>query len=146
MVISVESVGGYAKTVTASCGTGLPSGVVCAFLPTSLTFTGQNNTLTTTLSLATTRLASERTHPDGTALAGFFWMTALIGLIGISGEKLRKRLTGVICLLAVIGLAALSGCGSSDFAETAPGTYTVPVNVSDGSATASVTVTVTITP
>jgi hypothetical protein len=144
MAISVASVGGYAKTVTASCGSGLPSGLVCAFLPASLTFTGQNNTLSTTLSLATTLLAGERPHRDGSALAGGFWVAGLLGLLGLSRSKLRRRLPGAICLLVLVGLAGLSGCGSSHIAETAPGTYTVPVMVSDGTATASVTVTVII--
>jgi hypothetical protein len=144
MVISVASVGGYAKTVTASCGSGLPSGVVCAFSPKSLTFTGQNNTLTTTLSVTTSLFASADTHRDGTAMAGIFWMAGLLGLFGISKRKLRERLPGLICLLILVGVTGLSGCGSTPSVNATPGTYTVPVTVSDGTATASATVTVII--
>jgi hypothetical protein len=144
MVISVASVGGYAKTVTASCGGGLPGGVTCGFSPTSLTFTGQNNTLTTTLSVATSLFASTDTHRDGTAMAGVFWMAGLLGLWGISRRKLRKRVPGLICLLVLVGLAGLSGCGSTHTVTATPGSYSVPVTVSDGTTAASVTVTVII--
>jgi hypothetical protein len=144
MQISVNSVGGYAKTVTASCGGGLPNGLVCAFLPASLTFTGQNNTLTTTLNLTTTLLANGGAHRDGTAMAGVFWMAGLLGLIVSSRKRLRQRLPGLICLLVLVSIAGIGGCGSSHIAETAPGTYTVPVTVSDGTSAASVTVTVII--
>jgi hypothetical protein len=143
MVISVASAGGYAKTVTASCGSGLPSGVVCSFSPASLTFTGQNNTLTTTLSVTTSLFARADTHRDGTAMAGVFWMAGLLGLWGISRRKLRGRLPGLICLLVLVG-AGLSGCGSTNTFTATPGSYTVPLTVSDGTVTSSATVTVII--
>lgn len=140
VVLTLTSVGGYAGTVSLSCGT-LPTYVSCGFVPKTITFTGTNTSQTSTLSVATTKGAvlAGLTPPNGLGgriSAGLgLWLPdgVMCGLLMLFRVRRSTRLMrlALLSVLALAGMQALTGCGNAP--ETTPaGSYTVPIQLTDG--------------
>lgn len=154
LVLTVSTVGGYAKTLTPSCGS-LPAGVSCDFTPSALVFTGTNSTQTlavtvTTVSMAS--LSSDQRPRQGAEIyaAAILWLPGVLaGVIGLRRKRAWKRWQGMMRLLVLFsGLAAvgaLAGCGGIPEVAGPLGTINVPVTLTDGSTATTVNLTVTIT-
>jgi hypothetical protein len=140
---TVSPVGGYAGTVSFSCGT-LPSQAACSFSPASVTPSG-GSPASTTMTL-TTAVSSAMLNPErrsGPSLppwlpAGGLAMAGGIGLVFTSKKiwRLNQQLRGVCWALLLASLSLLaSGCGGGgNSSPSSPGTpagsYTVSVNAS----------------
>jgi hypothetical protein len=145
---------GYAGSVEFSCIC-LPSKATCTFQPSSVTFTGSNNSTAVTMTISTSALAhleSPRPLPAyrrTTLVAGLFWIPCLFGTM-LPGRKLvfRARIQTMILLflLCVLG-SALTACGtspSSSPTQTPAGSSTVQV-IATGAAGLSQTTNVILT-
>jgi phospholipase/lecithinase/hemolysin len=149
--VFVTSVGGFAGTVALSCGA-LPANTRCVLSNTSLTFTGTNTALTTSLEIYGSTSASllQPARPGtSSALRGILACT-LLPLFGLAAFRRRFRrspLRRIALLLMLFGATAfgLSGCGSNSSANKAtPGAYTVPITATSGTATSTANLTVVI--
>ncbi len=148
--ITAVSAGGYAGVLTLACGT-LPAHLSCSFSTTTLTLaaTGTANP-SATLTIATNAMAALRLPSrPGAWSAPEVFSASLLGpglasLLLLARRRRRLGLDGlrfgtVLLLLLSAGAAVgLAGCGSSSNNNAAPGTYTVPVNVTPASGTAQV--------
>jgi len=123
--IASTASGGFNDPISLSC-TGLPTGVTCAFSPTSITPGGAGAQLTISV-------GSSYVPPNPYTMFGSF-----LGL-GLLGAVVSRRLThsrwpwaagGMVVVLALL-LAAI-GCGSSSNGRTAPGTTIMVVGTSGG--------------
>jgi hypothetical protein len=147
IVITGTPVGGYTGTVTFACGT-LPTGASCLFAPASLNFTGNNTAAGTTLTFGTaTTVAALESLPSRSTMSPVFAALLLLPL----GFKLRRKLmrSGVLLsLLVLASVVGLGGCSSSPKSPTpvttAPGTYTVPVTITAGTAVSTLNVSVIV--
>jgi hypothetical protein len=153
VVLTATSVGGYAGTLTASCGTA-PPGVLCSFAPSSLVFTGTNTSQTMNVTITSTANASLNPLRLGggnsTMLAMMLWLPgSLVGLIGLRRRKTFKRWQQAALLVLVlcgslIGIGGLTSCDGK-FNTAAPyGTFNLPITVTDGTTPYTVPVTVSI--
>jgi hypothetical protein len=138
LTITLTPTGGYTGTVSFTCGT-LPTNASCTFAPTSVVITSSTTTATDTLTVNTTTAtkAAMLSAPVffGRRSAALFAVTlGLPGLVffGFKGRKpLHRLLILALFCVAILGLGALSGCGSSANSTTVkPGSYTVPVVLS----------------
>jgi hypothetical protein len=154
IVITVTPVGGFAGTLSFSCGT-LPSQAACVFSPKTLTFTAasskaQSSTLTFSTSVAAEALLQHAPRRPGAPFAPVILTAFLLLPLAFNRRvrRVRHSLTSwSLVLFAVLSLAAVAGvtgCGSNGPATTPAGTYTVPVTVSGGATTASVNLSITV--
>ena len=138
--VSVSAVGGFSGTVSFACGT-LPAHFSCTFTPASGTLNATTPTGSVSLNIGTARsatssLLSPFKRGDETMLA--FLVLPFGGLLGFAGTRRRGRRS--LPLLVLLGLlsagaaAGLSGCAAENI-TAAPGTYTIPVNVTAAGAT-----------
>jgi hypothetical protein len=150
MMLSVTPIAGYSGTVTFSCGT-LPSGVTCSFAPASVT-PANGMASTSTLTIATTAPTTAMMRGIGGPLQGIAWAGMIC--LAFSPRRLwrsNRRLmrSGMLLVLLMSGLMALSGCSSGSPATTTPGTpkgtQTITVSVADLAGGPSHTTTVQIT-
>jgi hypothetical protein len=150
IVFSVTPVGGYSGTVKFSCGT-LPSGVTCSFTPASVT-PANGTAATTTLSVATTAPSTAMMQRIVGPIQGIAW-AGMICLAFSPTRQWRSSLRfmsyGVLLILLMSGLMALSGCSSGSPTITSPGTpkgtQTITVSIADEPGGQSHTVPVQIT-
>jgi hypothetical protein len=152
--ITISTVGGYSGTITASCGGGLPAGVTCNFNPSSVIFSGANNTQTMTLYITTSTMtgALRDARPFGTPgslMAMMLWLPGSIaGLFGLRRRSALQRWQKMSLLVLVlcgglIGMSSMMGCSGST--TSAPfGTFNVPVTVTDGTTATPITITVSV--
>ena len=140
-------------SVTFACGAA-PQHTTCMFNPSTLTFAASSAPQTTTLTFATNTAALELphnpfSHTRGIAEAVAAWLFLPLGLMGLTRRR-RGGLTSrmgllLLLILASVGLAGLSGCGSSGaFNSTNAGTYSVPVTATVNGGTTSLTLTVVV--
>jgi Bacterial Ig-like domain (group 3)/FG-GAP-like repeat len=141
---TVSPVGGYAGTVSFSCGT-LPSQAACSFTPASVTPSG-GSSVSTTMTVSTTSTSAmvrpeQRSRPS---LPPWFPPSslALAGGIGLAfaPKKIRRLHHQVRALCWALLLASLSllasGCGgggggsSPSNPDTPAGSYTISVTAS----------------
>ncbi len=145
MALTLTPTGGYIGTVTFSCGA-LPAHVSCTFAPPSLTIASGASSLTDTLTIHTSSITTAAVEKPHGGDSSQLILAALL-LVPFSGLALFDRrpkasllrLTA-LCLL-VLGLGAVSGCGSSSPSRTqaAPGSYSIPITLQlSGGATESV--------
>jgi hypothetical protein len=127
--------GGQSYTLTFGC-TGLPAKLSCAFSPATVPLTGVTATQTVQLlvsnSNASASLGKGWGDTRGVQLAGI----SLAGLLlcGLRRRKFARAL--LVAVLALAGMAAMSGCGTSPTAlDQGAGTYSFNVVVSSGSTT-----------
>jgi hypothetical protein len=148
--IGIATVGAYSGTVSFACGT-LPANVRCNFAPATITFTGVNSSVSTSLEIYASA-SSSAVMPDrpGTnaALRGVL-ACALLPLFGFAAFR-RRSLLRLTLLIMLFGATAfgLSGCGNSATTSggtpAAPGSYTVPVTATAGALTSTVNLTLII--
>ena len=132
---------GYAGTLQFSC-TGLPTGVTCAFSPTSLTFTQASNaaqTATLTITVASTHGMMQGAPGKGQPI---YYALLLPGLLGLWRFRKSRKLVSRLLMLALLfgGLITASGCGSS----TTVSSSTFNVVASDGTNSVLTSVNLTI--
>ena len=149
--ITLSPVGAYSDTVKLSCSS-LPANMYCTFLPPALNFypgTGvasapQSTVLTVTAKAQTTAaLRGLRGEGNGVELAALFFGLPLAGWML---RRRKKMLRVALLLLLAAGVSVgVTGCGSNVTNLTAPGTYNIHVDMTDGtSVTHTLTVTVTV--
>jgi phospholipase/lecithinase/hemolysin len=155
--VTVSPVGGYSGTVTFACGT-LPAHFSCSFTATSLTLSGNNAQQTTLLTIGTSNLTSLTlpARPGAAKLPEVFVAFGIFPLVGFAGlaafrrRKLLRGNVGLMVLMLMLSAGAalgLSGCSDSSPApnnNAAPGTYTVPVNVTSSGSTTTLNLTVVV--
>jgi len=143
--ITLIPVGGYTGTATLSCGT-LPTDVFCTFSPTSLSATGTNIAVTSTLTISTNgQMAAVRSS------RGYFFAVLAFLPMGFIFARRKRRLLPVMLLLLGSAFVALgvSGCGggsgSSTNHDASPGSSQVVVTATvGGAAVQTVSVALTI--
>ena len=127
--INITPLYNYSGTVTASCS-GLPANSVCRFNPVSLTVSGGvTQVLQVLVYTNVVSTLSENRAPFSPAGKGLLTL-ALLAPIALWAR--RRRLTPL--LLALVAIAALSGCqsaGTFSTALTPTGNTTVTVTVTD---------------
>jgi hypothetical protein len=139
----IATVGGYTGTITVSCGTPLPAGVSCAFVPSSYAFTGGNNTLTGTATIVTIYIQAGLQRHGGALLAGLLLPGAGLGLLLLRRRKALNLWQS--CAVLLIGgglLLSLGGC--SNGVQTPKGTFNVPLIFTDGATTQTINETVSV--
>jgi lysophospholipase L1-like esterase len=153
--LTLTPVGGYTGTVALGCSTTAPH-MSCAVGELSMTFTG-NNVVQSTMLTVNTMSASAQLDPSsgpshgGEIIAAFLGFP-ILGLLSLAG--LRKRGAGIraigslLIMMIVSGgaLMGLTGCGNgANPNDTKPGTYTVTVTETAGTAVTTQTLTVVVT-
>jgi hypothetical protein len=142
VTLTVSSVGGYAKTLTPACGSGLPAGVTCSFNPSTLVFTGTNATQTMVVTISAVNTTASIRNV-GTALFAMLWLP--VGLLGLRRKGSWQRLAMVALVLfgGLVAMGGLTGCGSTS-RDADLGTFSVPITLTDGATTSTTALTVTI--
>lgn len=125
--ITITPNASFLGTVTFSCS-GAPSGVTCAFSPSSVTANGVNN-VTTVLTITDAATTSANRRGPNPFIPG--GATFALALCFLGFRKRRSLVLGLVLLAGIFGLTQLTGCGSN------------AGNSSTGSTTSSMTVTAT---
>lgn len=146
--VQLTSLYNYAGSAKLAC-TGLPKNVVCYFASSTLTGnpTATNAMVSTTLTVATDTVTKVTTASNSTRPATAL---ALIGgpalLLLLAGAR-KRRSWGSLMMLAALFLtvAGISSCSEAiGSAVATPGTYSITVTATDGSASKSLPMTLTI--
>jgi len=138
--VAVAPQTGYVQPVQLSCGD-LPSEAACTFAAQTIPAGGG----TTILQLSTAAPQACQVADSGSTTANLSFagttMAALVVLF-IPGKR-RRAIKGLfVAMIALCGMATLSGCGNCTDLGTKPGTYTIRVIGTSGSgATANVVTT-----
>ena len=123
--VAVAPQTGYMKPVRLSCGD-LPSEAACNFAAYTIPAGGG----TTTLQLSTMAPRSCAVADSGSTMAGLPFAgttVAALFVLFIPGKR-RRRIKGLlVALIALCGMATLSGCGACTDLGTKPGSYTIRV-------------------
>jgi hypothetical protein len=139
----------YAGPVTFSVG-GLPPGATASFNPSTIPVSGGAQTVTMTVQTPT---ATEHNLTPSSPLGGGGKVPAMLSLLLLPfavNNKMRRRLSTrllmlVLLMVALTGLAAITGCGSgSGFSLEEPQTYTLTVTATSGSLQQTNTVRLTV--
>jgi Bacterial Ig-like domain (group 3)/MBG domain (YGX type) len=138
----------YAGPVTFSVG-GLPPGATASFNPSTIPASGGVQTVTMTVQTPT---ATAHNLMPSSPLGGGGRVPAMLSLLMLPlvvNNKLRRRLSTrlsmLVLLMALTGLAAITGCGSgSGFSLEQPQTYTLTVTATSGSLQQTNTVRLTV--
>lgn len=142
LTVSIASIGGLTAPFTMACGANLPQWTSCEWGQTSLTLPA-NGTVSTSLTIDTNQLpgflnsslSPERTNP--------FWNIRFavlpVALFAFFRRRnLRANLPRLSALLLLTLAAGMTtACGANKYPySTAPGTYTIPLMVTEHPATA----------
>ena len=151
--VTLSSVGGYSGTAAFACGS-MPAHLSCVFAPSSVSFTGSANTMTSTLSIATNASAAMEAPllpgSSGTSSVFAAFLLPGFGLFGFAALRRGKdgggrqglRMLVAIAALSAAGILGISGCGGSN--NAASGTYTVAITATGGSTTSTVNLTAVV--
>ncbi|HWW99038.1 MAG TPA: Ig-like domain repeat protein, partial [Edaphobacter sp.] len=122
MTVAVAPQTGYMQAVQLSC-TNLPSEATCAFGAKTIAAGGGSTTMQ--FSAAAPRACSV----EGTQTAGLPFAGPLAALVVLMSPVRRRALNGlVMALIALCGMASLTGCGGAcTDLGTKPGSYTIRV-------------------
>ncbi len=136
--VSVAPQSGYMQPVQLSCA-GLPSEAVCTFAAHTIPAGGG----TTALQISTMAPRScEVADSETTASLPFGGATvAALLVLFLPGRRWRAIRGLLVALVALCGMATLSGCGNCTDLGTKPGTYTIQVIGTSTGATANVVTT-----
>jgi hypothetical protein len=141
--VAVAPQTGYMQPVQLSCAD-LPSEAACTFAAHTIPAGGG----TTTLQLSTMAPRSCTVADSGSTTAGLpFAGTAMAALLVlfIPGKRRRAYTGSLAALIALCGMATLSGCGACTDLGTKPGSYTIRVIGTSGASVVTTKVQVTVT-
>jgi phospholipase/lecithinase/hemolysin len=156
--LTLIPVGGYTGTVALGCSSTAPH-MSCSVAEGSMTFNGNNIAQITTLTVNTMSTTAAQLDPSsmpgpshgGEVIAAFLLFPSL-GFLGLAGFRKRgagiRTIGSLLIVIAVSGgaLLGLTGCGNgANPNDTKPGTYTVIVTETAGSAVTTQTLTVVVT-
>jgi hypothetical protein len=134
--INVTPQSGAFTNAVALTATNLPAGATATFSPASVT--PGSATATSTLTIQTTALVAGLRPSGGSSIR------PLLGLLGflfvVTRKRTRLRLLSVLVVAPLIGLASLTGCGSTPHTET----FAITVTGTSGSQVQTTTVTITV--
>ncbi|HEY1214643.1 MAG TPA: Ig-like domain-containing protein, partial [Bryobacteraceae bacterium] len=139
--------GNYTGTLTFSCGN-LPSSVSCSFAPATLTFNGDNQPQTSTITVSTHTTSAALTSTSNMRLASILALPLLA--FGLRRRRMLQR--GLLVLFAAMLLLPTSGCGGSPTttsSSAATGQQTVTINAqttANGGSTQSFNFSIVIEP
>jgi len=132
--IGGEGIGG---TATMAC-TGAPANAACS-VPATITVSA-SNTSSFSVTVSTAAPSSSSLIPLVPS-KHWMWATAIFGILVLpmSRSQIRSRLSRIGTIAVIAGLALLLSCGggTSGSSGTPPGTYTLNVTATAGSATQS---------
>jgi hypothetical protein len=141
--VAVAPQTGYMQPVQLSCAD-LPSEAACTFAAHTIAAGGG----TTTLQLSTMAPRSCAVADSGSTTAGLPYAgttVAALFVLFIPGKR-RRRIKGLlVALIALCGMATLSGCGACTDLGTKPGSYTIRVMGTSGANVVTTKVQVTVT-
>ena len=141
---------GYTGTVSLSCS-GAPSGTTCSVTPASLQVGVNTTAVTVSIPTSAGSAAFLFADPAGKTPVNRFWNFALLvaAVLPFAAPRSRRRMRTFACILALLTL--MTACGGSSSAPqgqgtppTAPGTYSITVNASSGTAQTSYLLTMTV--
>ncbi|HEX3374861.1 MAG TPA: FG-GAP-like repeat-containing protein [Edaphobacter sp.] len=140
--VAVAPQTGYMRPVQLSCAD-LPSEASCTFTAHTIPAGGG----TTMLQLSTMAPRSCAVADSGSTTAGLpFAGAALAGFLVLVIPGKRTRFKGLlVALVALCGMATLSGCGACTDLGTKPGSYTIRVMGTSGASVVTTKVQVTVT-
>ena len=157
VTFTVTPQNGFNTAVSFSCdSTTLPKGVTCSFSPASVTPNG--STVTTKLTVQTTGSTVAALNTRGTPFSG--WLPrggAVLALLLFGIPRVRRKAwpAGMALLLFACCFAGVAGCGgggsntggggTQNANATPPGSYSIQVTTSAGSASGVAPVTVALT-
>lgn len=150
VTVTFTPVGGYTGTATLACGV-VPVHVSCSFSPSSVTLSGNNAQVTSTLTVGTSAVTALQkmelpgaSHSSTLTLASF--VLPACGLLGWTMFRRRRSFRGLmLTALVLLGGAAMlgtTGCGNSN--NAAKGTYTVPISITVNGTTSTQNLTVNV--
>ena len=123
--VAVAPQTGYMQPVQLSCAD-LPSKAACTFAEKTIAAGGG----TTTLQVSTAAPSSCQVADSGTSTASLpFAGTTFAALLAlfIPGKRRRAIKGLLVALVAICGMATMTGCGACTDLGTKPGTYTIRV-------------------
>jgi hypothetical protein len=157
--IAMQPVNFYQGLVKLSCGQ-LPANVTCTFSPSSLTATGNNAPVTSTLTINTNSAAPvvgqvRSMAPPTLFSAALFWLpgtfTGLFLLVQRRRIKWNRRVSCVALLLFLLSLmGGLTACGggsssgNSTLAHAGSNTFTVTASDTAGSISHNLSIAITV--
>jgi hypothetical protein len=127
--LTITPQGGYAGTLTFTCGT-LPSLATCTFNPATVKV--GTAAVTTTLTIGTGTASASSVEPKLFDTHGAIYAGLFLGLLGFTRrKKLTESARLLVAVVCIVGLGALTGCGGSNAPnttnETPAGSYTINV-------------------
>jgi hypothetical protein len=130
--------GGFDQTISFSCAASTGITVSCTFNPTTITPTGNDSTLTDTVTISKGSGSAALQHGSNPFLPGGVAFAALV--LGLLGFKKRRGLFLAVVLIAgAIGVMQLTACGG-----TSSKTGTVTISSTGGGTTVTTTVNVVV--
>jgi hypothetical protein len=144
--------GSFSSAVKLSC-TGAPANSTCSVSPTSVT--PGSKAASVTLTVTTTSPSSAAVRPvtgQGSSRFAMWWGFqgfGVFGMLALTSERKRKRISSLIVVALFVGLLMMTACAGgtgivSQGSGTAAGTYTVTVAGSSGSLQHSLPVTLVV--
>jgi Bacterial Ig-like domain (group 3)/FG-GAP-like repeat/FG-GAP repeat len=140
--VAVAPQTGYMQPVQLSCAD-LPSEAACTFAAHTIPAGGG----TTTLQLSTSAPRSCAVADTGTTTANLPFAGTTLGaliVLFIPGKRRRAIKGLLVALIALCGMATLSGCGACTDLGTKPGSYTIRVIGTSGASMVTTKVQVTV--
>jgi len=139
LLVTVREASGFNEPVQLSCS-GLPTEAACSFVQSPIPAGGGSTTLY--LSTAAPRACGSTTpYFVGSAVTPSARAAILLACLAILPLYRRRRLLTraiLVSIVALSGLAALSGCGNCTDLGTRPAVYTFTVTAAAQGATAAV--------
>ncbi|WP_263417206.1 Ig-like domain-containing protein [Terriglobus albidus] len=145
--ITATPTGNYTGALNFSCGN-LPSSVSCSFAPATLTFNGDNQPQTTTITVSTRTTSAALRTSSSLRVASILALPLLA--FGFRRRRIVQR--GLLVLFGVMLLMPTSGCGGSPTTSSnlaATGQQTVTINAqttANGGSTQSFNFSIVIEP
>lgn len=140
---------GYTGTIQLTCGSSLPLYASCAFSPASVSFTAASQapqSVTLTINTQATNTATAQPLPERGSFGPLAFACAVpLLLLGVARRRRGMFLVALAALAIATGV--LTGCGGASpppTAKTPPGSYSVPISLSDGSSTQALNLSVTV--
>jgi hypothetical protein len=138
LTLTLTPSSGFDQQITFACTPSTGINVTCGFAPATLTPTGNDAALTTTVTLTKgSGSAALQKLPNPFLPSGATLAALALGFLG--WKKRRSMFLALALIVAVIGIAQLTGCGGSSSK-----TGTVAINATAGGTTVTTTVNVVV--